>query len=47
MRREYNGTDVGARMGGHPWSPSYSAVSCPGAPLSIIKQDIDSQARPL
>jgi len=30
-------------MRGHLWSPSYFAVSCGGAPLSIIKQFIDGQ----
>ncbi len=29
------------------WSPSYFAGSCGGAPLSIIKQYIDQQSRPL
>ena len=38
VRREYTGTCVRARMRGHLWSPSYFAVSCGGAPLSIIKQ---------
>lgn len=47
VRREYTGTCVRARMRGHLWSPSYFAVSCGGAPLSIIKQYIDGQARPL
>jgi putative transposase len=47
MRREYTGPCVRARMRGHLWSPSYFAVSCGGAPLSIIKQYIDGQARPL
>lgn len=37
VRREYTGL----------WSPSYFAVTCGGAPLSIIKQYIDGQARPL
>lgn len=45
--REYTGACVRARMRGHLWSPSYFAVSCGGAPLSIIKQYIDGQARPL
>jgi NAD(P)-dependent dehydrogenase (short-subunit alcohol dehydrogenase family) len=35
-----------ARMRGQLWSPSYFAISCGGAPRSIIKQDIDGQARP-
>jgi REP-associated tyrosine transposase len=47
VRREFTGVCVRARMRGHPWSPSYFAVSCEGAPLSIIKQYIDGQARPL
>jgi putative transposase len=34
-------------MRGHPWSPSYIAVSCGGASLSNIKQYIDDQAAPL
>ncbi|MDT5364746.1 MAG: REP-associated tyrosine transposase [Mycobacterium sp.] len=46
VRREHTGVGVRARMRGHPWSPSYFAVSCGGAPLSIIKQHIDGQARP-
>ena len=47
VRREFTGVCVHARMRGHLWSPSYFAVSCEGAPLSIIKQYIDGQARPL
>jgi REP-associated tyrosine transposase len=47
VRREFTGACVRARMRGHLWSPSYFAVSCAGAPLSIIKQYIDRQARPL
>ena len=47
VRREHTGRCVRARMRGHLWSPSYFAVSCGGAPLSIIKQYIDGQARPL
>ena len=47
VHREYNGVYVRARMRGHLWSPSYFAVSCGGAPLSIIKQYINGQARPL
>lgn len=47
VRREYTGACVRARMRGHLWSPSYFAVSCGGAPLSIIKQYIDGQDRPL
>jgi putative transposase len=47
VRREFTRTCVRARMRGHLWSPSYFAVSCRGARLSIIKQYIDGQARPL
>lgn len=47
MRREFTGACVRARMRGHLWSPSYFAVSCGGAPLSIIKQYMDGQDRPL
>ena len=47
VRRECTGVCVRARMRGHLWSPSYFAVSCGGAPLSIIKQYIDGQAGPL
>ncbi|KRQ20609.1 hypothetical protein AOT93_26575 [Mycobacteroides sp. H110] len=46
VRREYAGARVRARMRGHLWSPSYFAVCCGGAPLSIIKQYI-GQRRPL
>ncbi len=47
VRREFTGVCVRARMRRHLWSPSYFAVSCGGAPLSIIKQYIHGQARPL
>jgi putative transposase len=47
VRREFTGACVRARMRGHLWSPSYFAVSCGGAPLTIVKQYINSQARPL
>lgn len=47
VRREFTSVGVRARMRGHLWSPSDFAVSCGGAPLPIIKQYIDEQARPL
>jgi putative transposase len=47
VRRDYPGRCNRARMRGHPWSPSYLAASCGGAPLPIIKQYIHGQARPL
>lgn len=46
VRREFTGACVRARIRGRLWSPSYFAVSYGGAPLSIIKQYIDGQARP-
>jgi putative transposase len=30
-----------------PWSPSYFAASCGGAPLEVIQRYIDEQATPL
>jgi putative transposase len=47
VRRELTGACVRARMRSHLWSPSYFAVSCGGAPLSIVNQCIHGQARPL
>lgn len=47
VRREFTGACVRARMRGHLWSPSYFTASCGGAPLSIIKQYVNGQARPL
>ena len=47
VRREFTGACVRALLRGDLWSPSYFAVSCGGASLSIIKQYIDGQARPL
>ena len=32
--------------GHHPWSPSYFAASCGGAPISIIRQYIENQNTP-
>jgi putative transposase len=46
VRRESIDARVRARTHGHHWSPSYSAVSCAGAPPSIIKQHIDRQPVP-
>ncbi|OHV04205.1 IS200/IS605 family transposase [Mycobacterium talmoniae] len=47
VRRESTGARVRARIRDHLWSPSHFAVSCRGAPLSINKQYIDGQTRPL
>lgn len=46
LRDELTGETNRARMHGHLWSPSYCAVSCGGAPLSIIRQYIQTQQRP-
>jgi REP element-mobilizing transposase RayT len=46
-RPVFTGACVRAGIRGHLWSPSYFAVSCGGAPLSIMKQYIVGQARPL
>ncbi len=45
--REDTAAHVRARTRAHPWSPASFALSCRGAPLSIITQNIDSQAQPL
>ena len=47
LRGDFTGACVRARIRGHPWSPSYFAVSRRGAPLSTIKQYNDGQTRPL
>ena len=47
ISREFTGACARARIRSHLCSSSYFAVSCGGAPLSIIKQYIDGQARPL
>lgn len=44
---EYPGHIRKYLSGAHFWSPSYSAASCGGAPLSIIKEYIEQQKRPL
>ena len=38
LRAEFTGPVNRHIMHGHPWSPSYYAVSCGGAPLSIIRR---------
>ncbi|WP_345578986.1 IS200/IS605 family transposase [Nonomuraea rosea] len=46
LRKEF-GPHVGQYLSdGHFWSPSYFAASCGGAPLSIVKEYIESQRRP-
>ena len=45
VRRQYTGVCVRARMRGHLWSPSYFAVSCGRAPLSISSTSTDKPDR--
>jgi putative transposase len=45
LRAEY--TDNRTGMGSVFWSRSYFAASCGGAPLSIIRQYIEGQKRPV
>ncbi|MBT2407115.1 MULTISPECIES: IS200/IS605 family transposase [unclassified Streptomyces] len=46
IRQEFTGRNR-TLMHGHLWSPSYFAASCGGAPLTIIRQYIEQQRRPL
>ncbi|PBC92522.1 putative transposase [Streptomyces sp. Ag82_O1-15] len=46
LRAEYTGRINRTGTGSVFWSPSYFAGSCGGAPLSIVKDYIDSQKRP-
>ena len=46
--RKKNYPEIEKKLWGNMlWSPSYFAGSCGGAPLSIIKQYIENQQRPL
>ncbi|MFF7972779.1 IS200/IS605 family transposase [Streptomyces sp. NPDC007905] len=47
IRQEFTGRINRAIMHGHLWSPSYFSASCGGAPLSIVRQYIEQQKRPL
>ena len=47
LRREFTDRVNRHHMKGHLWSPSYFAASCGGAPLSIVKQYIQDQKRPV
>ena len=45
--RQKNDPEIRQKLwGGHLWSPSYFAGSCGGAPLSMIRQYIESQRTP-
>lgn len=47
LRRDFTGRVNRAIMHGHFWSPSYFAASCGGAPLTVVRQYIEQQRRPL
>ncbi|MFJ9711633.1 IS200/IS605 family transposase [Streptomyces sp. NPDC101234] len=47
LRAEYTGRINRIGAGSVFWSPSYFAASCGGAPLSIVKDYIDNQKRPV
>ncbi|MGW3152564.1 transposase, partial [Streptomyces sp. NPDC001177] len=46
-RQEFTDRINPAIMHGHLWSPSYFSASCGGAPLTIVRQYIEQQKRPL
>lgn len=48
MVRKKNFPEIRKKLWGNQlWSPSYFAGSCGGAPISVIKQYIDNQQRPI
>ncbi|MER5919040.1 IS200/IS605 family transposase [Streptomyces mirabilis] len=47
LRKEYAAHIRKYLWGEHFWSPSYFAASAGGAPLSVIKEYIEQQKRPL
>ncbi|MEU2132663.1 IS200/IS605 family transposase [Streptomyces sp. NPDC018352] len=47
IRQEFTGQINRAAMREHLWSPSYFSASCGGAPLTIVRQYIEQQQRPL
>ena len=46
LRKEYYEQLKKKLWGKHLWSPSYCAVSCGGAPLSIVEKYIENQRKP-
>jgi len=46
LRREFAGHLSRYLWGGHLWSRSYFVGTAGGAPLSVLKDHIDSQRRP-
>ncbi|MFI5645377.1 IS200/IS605 family transposase [Kitasatospora sp. NPDC051705] len=47
LRAEYTGRINRTGTGSVFWAPSYFAASCGGAPLSIVKEYIEGQKRPV
>ena len=47
LRRDFTGRVNRAITHGHFWSPSYFAASCGGAPLTVVRQYIEQQRRPV
>lgn len=47
LRRDFTGRVYRAIAHGHFWSPSYFAASCGGAPLTVVRQYIEQQRRPV
>ncbi|MER6066747.1 IS200/IS605 family transposase [Streptomyces sp. NPDC001792] len=47
LRKEYDAHVRRYLWGGHFWSGSYFAGSCAEAPLTVVKQYIENQKRPL
>ncbi|MFI2765484.1 IS200/IS605 family transposase [Streptomyces echinatus] len=47
LRKEYDSHVRRYLWGGHFWSGSYFAGSCGGAPLTVVKQYIENQKRPV
>ena len=43
LRRDFPALKTKVWRGQHLWSPSYFAASCGGAPLSIVRQYIETQ----
>ncbi|KAB1142484.1 IS200/IS605 family transposase [Streptomyces luteolifulvus] len=46
LRQEFPGHIRKYLWGDHFWSPSHFAASCGGAPLAVIKENIENQKRP-
>ncbi len=47
LRQEYQAHVSRYLWGGHFWSGSYFAGYCGGAPLTVVKQYIENQQRPV